>query len=265
VNRRRCAALVAACTAAIVLQSCATFDRNNVAAQVDDLSLTAKAAEKLAANDDNAATGDRLRLELTKWIRVTVLESSNGIAAPSGTPTPEELDARLSQAIVELAGDNAKQVYQLGPNGSPLLCLAAITVASADEANTVLATINAGMTFENAARQFSTDTVLAADGGIVKGPDGAECIAPDGVNAAAVDALRTTPVGQAIVADLGTFSAVMMLRPYEDLLPESKSSIAGATVSQDQIDAIVDSADIYVDPRYGRWDATTGTVVILTS
>ena len=56
-----------------------------------------------------------------------------------------------------------------------------------------------------------------------------------------------------------------MLRPYDELLPESKTLIAGAVVSQDQLDALVAAADIYVDPRYGRWDPASGSVVTLTS
>ena len=264
VNRRRSAVLVAACALA-TLQSCATFDRNDAAAKVGDQSLSAKAAEKLAAIDDTAATGDRLRLELTKWIRVSVFEAFTGAPAPATAPTPADLDARLSQAIMTIAGGEAKTNYELGAGGSPVLCLAAITAATPEDANTALATVNSGMSFAEAARQFSTDTVLAEDGGIVKGPDGSECLDPTGVNAAAITALQGVPVAQPIVADLGTFSAVLMMRPYDDLLPESQSLIASATVSQDQLDAIVDASDIYVDPRYGRWDPETGTVVILTS
>jgi hypothetical protein len=264
VNRRRSAVLVAVCALA-TLQSCATFNRNDAAAKVGDLSLSAKAAEKLAAADNNVATGDRLRLELTKWIRVTVFETSTGTPAPASEPTPADLDARLSQAIITIAGDNARTTYELGAGGSPFLCLAAITAASPEDANTALATINAGMAFDDAARMFSTDTVLAADGGIVKGPDGSECLQPTTVNAAATDALQGVPIGQPIVADLGTFSAVLVMRPYDDLQPESKSLIATATVSQDQLDTMVGSSDIYVDPRYGRWDPETGTVVTLTS
>jgi hypothetical protein len=264
VNRRRSAILVAAC-ALTVLPSCATFDRNDAAAKVGDLSLSAKAAQKLAAADNNSATGDRLRLELTKWIRVTVFEASTGAPAPTTEQTPADLDARLTQAIIDIAGDNARSTYELGAAGSPFLCLAAITTASPEDANTALATVNAGMPFADAARELSTDAVIAADGGIVKGPDGSECLEPTTVNTAATAALQGVPVGQPIVADLGTFSAVLMLRPFDELLPESKSLIATATVSQDQLDAMVDGSDIYVDPRYGRWDPETGTVVTLTS
>ncbi|MEY2401896.1 MAG: hypothetical protein QOJ08_2007, partial [Ilumatobacteraceae bacterium] len=45
----------------------------------------------------------------------------------------------------------------------------------------------------------------------------------------------------------------------------SKASIAGAVVPQDQLDTLVSAANIYVDPRYGRWDPDSGAVVTLTS
>ena len=261
----RCSAILVAACAVTVLPSCATFDRNDVAAKVGDLSLSADAAQKLAAADNNAATGDRLRLELTKWIRTTVFEASIGTPAPATEQTPADLDARLANALIDIAGDNARTTYELGTAGSPFLCLAAITAPTLEEANAALATVNAGTPFADAARQLSTDTVTAADGGVVKGPDGGECLEPTTVNPAATSALQGIPIGQPIVTDLGTFSAVLMMRPYDELLPESKSLIATATVSQDQLDAIVDASDIYVDPRYGRWDPETGTVVILTS
>jgi hypothetical protein len=56
-----------------------------------------------------------------------------------------------------------------------------------------------------------------------------------------------------------------MLRPYDELSPESKKLIASASVPQTELDAVVNAADIFVDPRYGRWDSATGSVVTLTS
>ena len=63
---------------AIAMSSCATIDRNGLAVEVDDQSLSPKTVEALATTDDTAATGDQLREQLTKWIRVTVLESATG-------------------------------------------------------------------------------------------------------------------------------------------------------------------------------------------
>ena len=250
------------------MSSCATVDRNTVAAEVGDQTLSPEAAEELAAPDDAVATGDQLREQLTKWIRVTVLESSTGTPAAAAPPaTSAELDSRYADAISELAGDEAKELYETGVAGSPVICIAAITTATLEDANEVLALLSTGTSFADAARQHSTDSVIAEAGGIVRGGENGdqECLAPATVNPAVVAALEDTPVGQPIAAELETFSAVLMLRPFDELLPESQALIAGAVVSQDQLDALVDSADVYVDPRYGRWDSATGSVVALTS
>ena len=173
-NRPRSAALATASALialiAVTTSSCATFNRNDVAAKVGDRSLSAKTVETLAAAG-KTATGDQLREELTKWIRVSVLEASTGTAAPTTAPTASDLDARLSQAMVTVAGDQLQTTYASGVSGSPVICLAAITVATIDDANNVLAKLNSGTPFADAAQQFSTDTVIAKDGGIVRGQD----------------------------------------------------------------------------------------------
>ena len=250
----------------VAVSSCATVDRNDVAAEVGPATLTPKAVETLAATGD-APTGDELRVQITKWIRTTALEESNGLP-PAGPPsTSAEFDTRYADAVTTIAGDPLQSLYESGVNGSPVVCLAAITATSLEDANRVLTLLNNGTPFADAARQNSTDTVIAQAGGIVMGgPNGdQECLDPAGVNPAVMTALKDTPVGQPIVADLDTFSAVLMLRPYADLLPASQLLIAGTIVSQDQLDAIVDDADIYVDPRYGRWDPDSGSVVALIS
>jgi hypothetical protein len=238
-----------------------------VAAKVGDRSISAKTAEQLAGAGDAPATGDELRAQLTKWIRVNVLERSTGAEESAAPTTSADLDSRYAKALTSIAGDKVRTLYESGVDGSPLICLAAITVNTLEEANNVLTTLQSGTPFADAARASSTDTVIAQAGGIVKGgPNGdQECLEPGTVNPAVVAALKGVPVGQPVAADLDTFSAVLMLRPFDDLLPESQAQIATASVSQDQIDAIVAGADIYVDPRYGRWDAVSGTVVTLTS
>jgi hypothetical protein len=250
------------------LSSCSTVDRNDVAAEVNDQTVTQETLEELAATDGTTPTGDQLREQLTKWIRVTVLESSAGTQSELAPPaTSAELDSRYAAAITQLAGDGARELYETGVAGSPVICIAAVTTATLDDANQVLALLNSGMAFEDAARQNSTDTVIAEAGGIVRGGTNGdeECLDPATVNPAVVAALQGTPVGQPIAADLDSFSAVLMLRPFDELLPESQSLVATTVVSQDQLDALVDSANIYVDPRYGRWDPGTGSVVALTS
>ncbi len=266
-NRRRSTApvIASALVVLISLTSCSTFNRNDMAAKVGDRSLSGKEVEALTATGGTAAAGDALRQELTTWIRVAVLETSSGTAEPATTSTPGDLDARLTKAIAAIGRDSARAAYEAGTGGSPLICLAAITVASIDEANNVLTSLQSGTSFADAAQQFSTDAVIKEAGGVVKDTNGNECIDPTTVNPAVTAALKDIPVGQPIAADLDTFSAVLMLRPYDELLPESQNSIASASVTQEQLSAIVDGADIYVDPRYGRWDPASGSVVTLSS
>lgn len=268
-NRRRPAVVVIACAltalSSTALASCATFNRNDAAAKVGDRTLSTKDVEALGAVGGAVATGDQLRQQLTTWIRVSVLEASSGTAAPDTATTSDELDARYAKAITSIAGDKTKTLYESGIATSPLICLAAITVTSIDEANKALALLNSGTSFADAVQQFSTDAVIKAAGGIVKDQNGNECLDPSTVNPAVTAALKDTPIGQPITAQLDTFAAVLMLRPFDDLLPASQASIASAVVSQDQLDAIVGAAAIYVDPRYGRWDPDTGAVVTFTS
>jgi PPIC-type PPIASE domain len=250
--------------ALITLSSCTTFNRNNLAAEVGDRSLTAKQAETLASAGGAPATGDQLRTEITKWIRVSVLEAARGLTAPAALSTSADLDARL--AIASVAGDRAKELYEAGIGSTPLVCLAAITSTSLDDANKVLASLKTGAKFADLAHQFSTDTVIAAAGGIVKSQDGTqECVVPSAISTVVIDALKGAPVGTPIVANLGTFSAVLMLRPYDDLLPASQALIAKASIPVEQLQVVVNAAKIYVDPRYGRWDPESSTVVTLTS
>ncbi len=261
-NRRRSAVLGTAALL-IPLSACATFNRNDVAAQVGDRSLSTEGAQALAAADAQPASGDQLRQQLTKWIRVTVLEASVGTAPPASPPTAADLDVRLGQAIKTIAGDEAETMYESGLAGSPIVCLAAIPVETIDAANNVLTVLASGTSFADAASQFSTDPTFAQTGGVVTSEDGNECYST--VTPVVAAALTGASVGQPVAADLDTFSAVLVLRPFDELKPESQSLIASASISQDQLDAILDGAKIYVDPRYGRWDPEADSVVPLTS
>ena len=115
--------------------------------------------------------------------------------------------------------------------------------------------------------QNSTDAVIAEAGGIVRGGTNGdqECLEPATVNPRSSQRSQDAPVGQPIAADLDTFSAVLMLRPFDELLPESQSLIASASRVAGSTRRHRRRADVYVDPRYGRWDPASGSVVTLTS
>jgi hypothetical protein len=90
-------------------------------------------------------------------------------------------------------------------------------------------------------------------------------MSPSALAPAVSTALQTTPVGQPIAADLGTFAAVLLLRPYDELSLAARANVAAAGASDEQVAVSLANANIYVDPRYGRWDPTTLSVVPLGS
>ena len=218
------------------LSSCATFNRNDVAARVGDRTLSASAARALVTPDDQHTIGDLLRRQLTAWIKLDVIDEQQ-----------------------------IRSQYAKGISGSPSVCLAAIPVASFDGTDAIMKALQAGTSFADAARQFSGNSALASSGGIVLAEDGTECMPPSGLAPAVAEALKTTPVGQPIAADLDTFSAVLLLRPYDELSFETRAAVGAASLSESQLAATLADAKIYVDPRYGRWDPVTLSVVPLSS
>ena len=174
-----------------------------------------KLPRQLAAAGETAATGDQLRDELTKWIRVSVLEDDVGHGrADDGVPPLRISTLGSRQAIRSPSPATSADNVRSGVSGSPVICLAAITVATIDDANNVLAQLNSGTSFADAARQFSTDTVIAEAGGIVRGQDGSECIEPATVNPAVIDGVaRTLRSANRSPPSLDTFSAVLDAAP----------------------------------------------------
>ena len=239
------------------LSSCATFNRNDVAARVGGHTISAADLQLLASGDGKSLVGDQLRLQLTNWVRVSALETVTGAVAPAGPLTAEQITARTQKAIALVDGARGKDLYESGFHGSPYVCLAAIPVQSADDAATVMAALSSGTSFADAARQYSTDATLASSGGVVNDQDGNECFATPTVSSAVAGALAELPVGTPAVVDLVTLTAVVALRPFDALQPGSQQLTAAQAIAAD--------ATVYIDPRYGRWDAVSASVVPLSS
>ncbi len=259
---RRSSAVLAAIVALMTLSSCATFNRNDIAAGVGSHSLTAAAAQGLVTADPTSTPGDQLRQQITTWVRITVLSNEAGTIVDSN-PTAASLQAQAKQAVDKLGPTFAREAYESGAEKSPKVCLGAIPVATADDAKPVLDALATGTSFADAAKKYSTDSTLASSGGVVTDQSGAECFS---VNPAIVTALAKVPVGQPVVVDLtAPAAAVVVMRPFDSLSDAAKAVLASAGPSQEQFKALVAKSRVYVDPRYGRWDPATGSVVPLTS
>jgi hypothetical protein len=264
VNRRLLAVLAG--LAAVTLSSCATFNRNDVAAQVGDTTLSATSVKDLVDPASPAISGDATRTLLTKWITLTALEKSLQPDTSPSSLSAADLDTRLQRISATIGGEKIKTEYDSGAASSPAVCLAAIPVTTIDDATPVLAELSSGASFADAARKFSIDEGLAQSGGVLTRQDGGECFPRSEVPAEFLTPITDVPAGTPVAAQIGNIAAVLMLRPFDELLPESQSLLAGSSqVAPDTLQTIVGDIKIYVDPRYGRWDPATASVVPLSS
>jgi len=279
---RRLALIGCALVATATLASCSTFSDNDAVARVGDVELSRDDVDVLldleepatpATDTDGsvlpqptAVSGDEMRSALTKWIRVALLETKVDARTDDEIASPTDLDSRLSQGQSDFAmatGDAGRTAYEQGVNGSETVCLAAIPVDNADAVTEVMDAINGGMSFADAAAQYSTDPDLAKNGGVILGSDGGECLPKDNLNTQIVDALDGKAVGTPVPVTLDTFSAVIELRPYDEIGDDAKRLIARAAIPEDAFVSLIADADVYVDPYYGYWDAATASVLPL--
>lgn len=265
---RRSLLAATALVAALALSSCATFTDNANAARVGGVELPVSALAAMTegadatATTDGAIAGDLARSTITKWIRVVVLETENGVPAEQAAST-ENLDSRLDAALDELAANNtdgAKDVYDAGPTTSGLVCLAVIPVASADDTAPVMDALAGGTSFADAAAQFSTDEGLAASGGVVTSDDGTECFPAGQLTPDFAGPATSNPVGEPFVVDTDQLHIVMVVRPFDDLSDKAKTDVARTVNNSTLLPTLVNGADVHVDSRYGYWDTTTAEV-----
>jgi hypothetical protein len=247
--------------AATSLSACATFTDNTNAARVGETEL---AVDDLGAviGAAGAEDGSVVRAQLTKWIRVNLLESRTSLA-DSERLTAENLDSRLDSAFSDLIASNvpaAEPMYEQGPSASGVVCLGAIPVESVEVGVEVLDAIDGGVSFADAAAQYSTDQGLAANGGVVLAESGDECLPTAGINPDLAAALDGIPVGASTSVSLGQVVAIVRVRPWSELTAAGQDLVARQTLPDEFILQLVSEADVYVDPRYGHWNADTGTV-----
>lgn len=158
-----------------------------------------------------------------------------------------------------------EELYTQSPTAAGVMCLRRIVVDSEDAAGDVLDELEAGADFATLATERSIDHATAADGGAVTSPDGQDCLpltqATSSVDAAVVDAALETrpgvPVGPVETAEGWE---VIEARPYGEI-GDSLSALYEERAGDLLFFGHLATADIDVDPRYGRWDPVAFSVV----
>lgn len=234
-----------------------------------------------------------VRTVLLDWIRTAALERSLSdlgvevtraeldkaeaslLLQPGFSSAPDLVRAFYvrATAVRSLTGDtfspNPEETansYTAGPKESGVACLRLILTESKDAIDTAAARLAAGESFDAVAKDTSTDT-SAALGGILKDTQSDnECYALDVLTSQIVEQIgavipdlqpgvATSPIE---VPKLGW--VIVVLRPYAEVTADV-AKIIGPVAATRLADSILDTANVWVNPEYGRWDATSRQVV----
>ena len=141
------------------------------------------------------------------------------------------------------------------------VCLQAIGVADSDTADEVFAELAEGAEFATVGAEY--DPTFATGGGWVSGDPAQPCLAVDQMTDAAAPVLEAVaevevgePAGPIEIQE--GFVVVVRTAPFDDVATAFTAAPANAAVAE-----YLTTIDITINPRYGRWDPLTSSVVPL--
>jgi foldase protein PrsA len=221
--------------------------------------VTAQANEQfLASSDESVTDAEREEFESS-------LDANSPLRALPADVFEQVANLQAGGAARgRIAAEDAEERYQASPEELGVTCVRHILVADEEAAQDVVAELEQGADFAELAGELSTDQGTADSGGAVVNPQtGAPCLS----TSAALETLDPTFVAAAAEAVPGEPTEpvetsfgwhVILARPYSEVA-EAVDSIYGAQLFADYLRA----ADVSVDPRYGRWDAESASIVPL--
>lgn len=211
-----------------------------------DTSITTADTDLYFANVPDDSPIRELSSEMQLLIATTNRDVVNSALSRVPKPTDAELEAS----------------YRHQPISTGLLCVRHILVPTEDEAKTIITKLEGGADFAELAKTESTDTIAASTGGALSGTD-SQCL----TTSQYVSSFDPGFVRGAFAAPSSGWTApvksqfgwhIIMNRPWEEVSADVIASVNGPDGGILVIDGKLNSADIYVDPRYGKWDPPTG-------
>lgn len=165
-----------------------------------------------------------------------------------------------------------RELYEQVAPGLPM-CLNALLVDTEEEAASASARVAGGEPFATVAQDVSLDETSAEAGGFLRCLDPAQSETTLGIDLTGYEVGQLTApvqVGQGETAQYAIFQVESLDGPtYEQLLPQLEQQIPAEPVATDpaEVDvegpllALLEAADITVDPKFGTWDPATGSIV----
>ena len=245
VNRRLSLVLSVAAIAALA-SGCTTFSDSGNVARVGDATLTdddfqAQLTE-LGAPPDQVLPADAVRAQITTWIQEQVAaDDTDGIS-----------------------DDEAAIRYDDGIESSGVVCVNGIVVEERDTATRVADELTSGADFATLLEVENLDPSLGEAGGDIG------CLTDDQlIEAGDVEFIQVaaslnadTPIDISPLTDQQGIEfawVVLEFRTFDALSPTDVELVTTTINSA----ARLANADVFVDPRYGTFDAATGQVVAL--
>ena len=224
---------------AAVATGCGTFSDNNAIARVNDTELSQDEFElqlsDLGVTDQDVVPLEPARAEITRWIQSALVDE-----------------------------DQIAALYDAGPATSRVACIQAIVVEDSTAADEAVAELAGGTSFEDVFAAANIDPSIAADLGTLPCITSQDLDTSDSIPL--IDATLRLSASEDVASaplldETGTTVAyaVIVFRSYEDLGFEDIDVVAASL----DVSSLLADADIYVDPRYGTFDAATGLVIAL--
>ena len=180
--------------------------------------------------------------------------------------SPDVVLSALTRA--DLPSDtDLEALYAAQPISTGLLCLRHILVATEAEADGVVALLVEGEDFAALATDLSLEGSASITGGALTGTE-SECLPtaqyissfdPDFVSAAF--AAPATTWSQPVETQFGWH--VILNRPWSEIGQDVVAAYAGTDGALLYVDAVLNTAEVSVDSRFGRWNPSTGRIVPL--
>lgn len=158
-----------------------------------------------------------------------------------------------------------RSAYEAGIAVSAVACTRHILVDTEAEAIQVTNELRSGADFATLAAERSTDSGSAANGGIIEPAPGAACFDlgtfAQGLVPQYVEGAIAATVGvptEPIQSDFGWH--VIVVRPFDEVA-DAVARLSGGDNVEAAVAQLLTQADVTVASRYGRFDASLGTVV----
>jgi parvulin-like peptidyl-prolyl isomerase len=223
-----------------------------------------------AAEDVLAEAGLEPTQEAIDGIRAQIAASPDAQDLSQGMQDDVVRGAAAVESLAQVRAPTAAELeaaYNGNHASTGAMCLSHILLETEAEAEAVLAELEAGADFAELAGERSIEPAAPQTGGALAANDGNACQSvgtfqtsfdPD-FTAGALGATAGEPT-EPVRSQFGYH--VILARPFDDV-GEDLAALVATAPGDAALSGRLATADITVDPRYGRWDPARGSVVSL--